>query len=416
MQNIIKISAGTNNMKKLLYLVTEDSYFYSHRLELASFIKQQGYEVAVATKCSKNNLQYKEAINNKNLKLFELKFFCRTSCINPFKEFLAFKELYYIYKTFKPDIVHHVAIKPIIYGTIIAQIVKVKRIINALAGLGFVFTEAKYDVWLQNIKLKIKQKVLQIIICKILKIIFNNNNNNKILLLQNQDDLVRLKQFIDFTKIKLAHVIIPGSGIVADRYFTVQPLNFTNYNIHNIKIVLVARLLWTKGIAEFVNAAKYIKNYIKQNNLLINPEFILYGDIDPKNPASVDYATITEWQNNGLIIWKKFCHNIVEAYTNCHIAVLPSYREGLPKSLLEAALCARAIVTTDVPGCREIVEHGVNGYLVPKQDSEALAKALLALIQDKNLIVNMGILGREKVYNKFSAKTIFPQMLDLYAN
>jgi glycosyltransferase involved in cell wall biosynthesis len=402
-------------MKKLLYLVAEDSYFYSHRLELASFIKQQGYEVAVATKCSKNNLQYKEAINNQDLKLFELKFFCRTSYINPFKEFLALKELYYIYKTFKPDIVHHVALKPIIYGTIIAQIVKVKRIINALAGLGFVFTEANYNTWFKNIKLKIKQKFLQIIISKILKIIFNNNNNNKILLLQNQDDLAKLKQFLDITKLNLVTAIIPGSGIVEDRYFTVQPLNFTN-DTRNIKIVLVARLLWTKGIAEFVNAAKYIKNYIKQNNLLINPEFILYGDIDPKNPASVDYATINQWQNQGLIIWKNFCHNIIEAYASCHIAVLPSYREGLPKSLLEAALCARAIVTTDVPGCREIVEHGVNGYLVPKQDSEALAKALLALMQDQNLIVNMGILGREKIYNKFSAKTIFPQMLDLYAN
>ncbi len=398
-------------MKKILYLVAEDSYFYSHRLELATFIKQQGYEVGVATKCSKYNPQYKQAIHNNNLQLFELKFFCRTSCINPFKEFLALKELYNIYKIFKPDIVHHVALKPIIYGTIIAQIVKVKCIINALAGLGFVFTEAKYSAWFKNIKLQLKQNFLQIILIKVLKIIFNNNKNNKILLLQNKDDLDKLNQFIDINKLKLTSTIIPGSGIITDRYFAISPLSFTNYNI---KIILAARLLWTKGIAEFIDAAKQIKTFIKKNNLAINPEFILYGNIDLKNPASINDTNINEWQNQGLIVWKKFDNNIIEAYNNSHIVVLPSYREGLPKSLLEAALCARAIVTTDVPGCREIVEHGVNGYLVPKQDSVALAKALLILMQDRNLMVKMGILGREKVYNKFSAQVVFPQMLALY--
>ena len=175
-------------------------------------------------------------------------------------------------------------------------------------------------------------------------------------------------------------------------------------------------MLWTKGIAEFVSAAKYIKDHIKKHNLFINPEFILYGDIDPKNPASIDYAMLDEWQKDGLILWKNFCYDVIGAYDNCHIAVLPSYREGLPKSLLEAALCARAIVTTDVPGCREIVEHGVNGYLVPKQNSEALANALLDLMQDQLLMSKMGILGREKACNKFSAQVIFPKMLELYTN
>ena len=121
------------------------------------------------------------------------------------------------------------------------------------------------------------------------------------------------------------------------------------------------------------------------------------------------------WQQRGLIVWKHFCSNIIEAYSNCHIAVLPSYREGLPRSLIEAALCARAIITTDVPGCREIVEQGVNGYLIPKQNSDALAEALLNLMKHPRLIIKMGILGREKVFNTFSAKVIFPKMLDLYA-
>ncbi|MGI9214099.1 MAG: glycosyltransferase [Gammaproteobacteria bacterium] len=123
-------------MTRLLYLIAEDSYFISHRLELALYAKQQGFEVAIATKCVK----HRDEILQQGLQLFELKFFNRSNYLNVFKEILALKELYLVYKKFKPDIVHQVALKPIVYGTIIARILKVPKIINALAGLGFVFT------------------------------------------------------------------------------------------------------------------------------------------------------------------------------------------------------------------------------------------------------------------------------------
>lgn len=398
-------------MKKILYLVTEAKYFCSHRLELANFAQQQGYKVAVATKCSANNAQYINIIKNLDLELYELKWFNRTSFINPFREILALKELYNIYKTFRPDIVHHVAIKPVIYGTIVADLIGVKKIINALAGLGFVFTEATYNKFFKNIILTTKQKILQFIITIIFNFIFNNKHNNKIILLQNKNDVDKLIEFINPNKLKAVIKIIAGSGVVIDQYLAARPLNNIN---NNIKIVLISRLLWTKGILEFVQAAAKVKDYIKNNNLAITTEFIMYGDIDVKNPAAVDDKAINKWQQDGLIVWKKFCTNVVEAYNDCHIAVLPSYREGLPKSLIEAALCARAIITTDVPGCREIVEHGVNGYLVPKQDSTALAQAILDLINNVDLIKHMGIKGREIVSNKFSADTIFPKMLELY--
>lgn len=398
-------------MKKILYLVTEAKYFCSHRLELANFVKQQGYKVAVATKCSESNIKYINIIKSLDLELYELKWFNRTSFINPLREILALKELYHIYKEFRPDIVHHVALKPVIYGTIIAEFFGVKKIINALAGLGFVFTEANYSKQLTNIILKAKQKILQFVITIIFKYIFNNKHNNKIILLQNKNDADKLMEFIDPNKLKVIVKIIAGSGVIVDRYFASKPLN----NISsNIKIVLMSRLLWTKGILEFVQAAAKIKAYVKNNNLAINPEFIIYGDIDVKNPAAVDYQSINKWQQAGLIVWKNFCTNVVEAYNDCHIVVLPSYREGLPKSLIEAALCSRAIITTDVPGCREIVEHGVNGYLIPKQDSAALAQAILDLINNIDLIIYMGIRSREIVSNKFAADIIFPKMLELY--
>lgn len=393
-------------MKKILYLIAEDSAFCSHRLELAVFMQQQGYQVAIATRCSKEQVKYKNEILQKKLQLFELKFFCRASCINPFKELLAFKELYNIYKTFKPDIVHHVALKPVIYGTIVAKFVRVNKIINALAGLGFVFT----DFETKNIKLIIKKKILQLIVFRVLKFIIKN----KILLLQNNDDLNILKKHLGINDSEVTTVIIQGSGINMEKYYKSEPLSNINFTDHKIKIMLISRLLWTKGIYEFVQAARQIQDYIKKNNLNIIPEFILYGDVDNKNPASLCYSDLKIWQEQGLIVWKNFCHDMVAAYSDCHIAVLPSYREGLPKTLLEAAACARAIVTTDVPGCREIVTDGVNGYLVPKQNSEMLASALLKLMQNKKLMINMGKIGRQKICDQFSEQIIFPKMLEIY--
>lgn len=409
-------------MKKILYLIAEDSYFCSHRLELATFMQQKGYKVAVATRCSKSI--YKNAILQNKIEIFELKFFCRANCINPFKEILAFKELYNIYSTFKPDIVHHVALKSVIYGTIVAKFTKVNKIINALAGLGFVFTEFTYKFnsnpiinYLKNIKLIIKQKILQLIVYKLLKlIIVSNKQQNKILLLQNNDDLDMLKKHTGINDSQVKVALVAGSGINIEKYYKSEPLNAVNFSNNNIKIVLISRLLWTKGIYEFVQAAKQIKNYIINNNLSIKPEFILYGDVDNKNPASVHYSDLKIWQEQGLITWKHFCHDVVAAYSDCHIAVLPSYREGLPKTLLEAAACARAIVTTDVPGCRDIVVDGVNGYLVPKQNSDRLVSALLKLMQDQELMINMGKIGRQKIYDQFSEQFIFPKTLEVYVS
>ena len=407
-------------MKKILYLVAEGSYFCSHRLELAAFMQQQGYIVAVATSCAHSI--YKDKILQKKLQLFELRFFCRASCTNPFKEILALKELYSIYQKFKPDIVHHVALKPVIYGTLVAKFTKVNKIVNALGGLGFIFTEFNYkfntnniiNFW-KNININLKQKILRSIVYKILKItIINNKQQNKILLLQNQDDLDILKKVTNVNNMELNTAIIAGSGLNVAKYYPSEPLSQINFIDNKIKIVLISRLLWTKGIYEFVQAATKIKDYINKNNLNINPEFILYGDIDHKNPAAVDYLTLKQWQDAGLIIWKNFCHDMVSAYRDCHIAVLPSYREGLPKTLLEAAACARAIITTDVPGCREVVIDGVNGYLVPKQNSDSLANALLKLMQNKELMVNMGKLGRQRMCDIFAEQIIFPQTLEVY--
>jgi glycosyltransferase involved in cell wall biosynthesis len=410
-------------MAKILYVVAEDHYFCSHRLELAAYMQQLGHTVAVATNCS-SNPKYQQEITAAQIQIYQLKYFCRSSVINPFKELLAIRELYRVYKSFRPDLVHHVALKPVIYGSIAAKLARVKNIINALAGLGFVFTPFKYNnSKYNNLKIMIKQKILQLIVYKLLKLIISNkfsqsigstNDSNKTLLLQNKDDLEVLKYCTKLQEQQFNYSIIPGSGINMAKYWPSMPLNHNAFTSNKIKIVLISRLLWTKGISEFVAAAKQVKKYFLDNNIAVNPEFILYGDLDPKNPASISYQDLSNWQERGLITWKNYCHDLVAAYSDCHIAVLPSYREGLPKTLLEAAACARAIITTDVPGCREIVSNGVNGYLVPKSDSNKLAQALLQLIQNQQDIIKMGKSSRERVINKFSSEVILPQMLQLY--
>lgn len=399
-------------MPKILYLVTEDTYFVSHRLELALYAKQQGLEVAVATKCVK----YYDYLCNKGLQVFNLQSFNRSNCLNPIQEILALKELYTIYRQFKPDIVHQVALKPIIYGTIIARVLNVPKIINAIAGLGFVFTQVKNQRINFFIKLKIfiKQKILKIILKNLFKVIFKYFfRTNDILLLQNRDDLVTLKQLCQIDNFHFNVKIIYGSGINMDLYLKVSELTIMNFK-DNLNIVMLSRLLWTKGVYEFVSAARIIKNYFVKNNIKINLNFILYGDIDKKNPATVSYQDLKTWQAEGWIVWRDFCQNVAAAYQDAHIVVLPSYREGLPKSLLEALACARAIVTTDVPGCKEIVKHGLNGYLVPKQNSARLAEMLLNLIQNPELIINMGNAGRKIAVEKFSKDIILPKIFDLY--
>ncbi len=400
-------------MTRLLYLIAEDSYFISHRLELALYAKQQGFEVAIATRCVK----HRDKILQQGLQLFELKFFNRSNYLNIFKEILALKELYLVYKKFKPDIVHQVALKPIVYGTIIARILKVPKIINALAGLGFVFTEFK-KINSFKLKILIKQKILKIIMKNLFKIIFLwLYRSNDVLLLQNQDDLASIKDMCKVNDFKFKVFIIYGSGINMHKYLKVKPLNILDFK-QDIKIVMLSRLLWTKGVYEFVAAALQIKQdlikYNLKNNLKINPTFILYGDIDKQNPATINYHDLGLWQAKGLIVWRDFCQDVIVAYQDAHIVVLPSYREGLPKSLLEALVCARAIVTTDVPGCREVVKHGINGYLVPKQDSSKLADVLLSLIQAPELIINMGNAGREIAAKEFSNEIILPKIFDLY--
>lgn len=379
-------------MPKLLFLIAEDRYFWSHRLNLGKAAVKAGYQVALATR----SLEHLAQIEALGIQVFPLHHFTRGG-LNPFRQLLSLKELYSIYKTYKPDIAHHVAMKPIVLGTLIATWLKVPRIINAFGGLGYLFTDSSKQ---RSLFTRFKKASLRFCVSYLLRFLFSANTVSVVL--QNKDDKNTLIQATHLSPSKIT--LIPGAGIDID-VFKLSPMPPL---ASPIIITCIARLLWDKGIGELVLAAKILKEQS------ISAQVVLYGMPDSENPASIDKSQLLAWHAANDIIWRGYCTDVVKAYADSHIAVLPSYREGLPKSLLEAASCGRPIVTTDVPGCREVVAHGENGYLVPKQNAQALANALITLCNDSALRFRMGLAGRKRVENIFQDALIQQQTLALY--
>lgn len=380
--------------KKLLFLIAEDSTFCTHRINLAKEALKAGFEVAIATRCS----QHQHFIKQAGIQVFPLESFNRSS-LNPLKQIQSLAELNRIYSTYQPDICHHVAMKPVIFGSLVARFNQVPKIINALGGLGYIFTPANETKLLR----KIRKLALRKIALGFFRWIFKNPNTK--LILQNPDDINTLVSAGCIQKDKIT--LIRGAGVDINA-FAPQPALPHPLDKEPVIISCVSRILWDKGIGELVDAAKIMQAKG------IPSKIILYGEPDQANPTSVPLATIRSWHESQIIEWRGHCQNVAKAYAECHIAVLPSYREGLPKTLLEAASSARPIVTTDVPGCREVVQNQENGLLVPARNARALANALIYLCQDAALREKMGAAGRARVEKYFSDTLIHQQTLALY--
>jgi glycosyltransferase involved in cell wall biosynthesis len=370
-----------NRNMKLVFFVTEDWYFCSHRLSLAIAAKEAGYEVTVVTRVKNHG----ERIRTAGLNLIPLDLSRRG--INPFTELKIIFRLISIYKSERPVIVHHVALKPVLYGAIAVYFAKVPFMVNALAGLGFLFSSKDY-----------KAKIMQPFIIFLFGLIFNRKNCQ--LILQNPDDVSILKEIVIENNISL----IRGSGVDMNK-FTIQP-EPTGTPI----IILASRLLWDKGVGEFVKAAEILKEK------KIEARFVLIGSNDSDNPSSIPEKQLIIWDNEKNIEWWGHKSNMAEIFAQSTIVCLPStYGEGVPKVLIEAAACGKPIVTTDSPGCREIVKDRVNGILVPIKDAYAVASAVLELIEQPNLRKEMGIKGRDLVLNEFSVGEVIRKTLEVYA-
>lgn len=367
---------------KILYFVTEDWYFCSHRLPLAIAARDSGFEVAVVTRPQKHA---QKIIGNK-FKLIPLH--VHRSGLNPLQDISTIFKLINIYRRERPDIVHHVALKPVIYGSIAARIAQVPFVVNALTGLGFVFiSNRKTAMFLKNI--------LRVCFRYIL------NNPNSRLIIQNPDDMELLEKTCLIKK-KLM-VLIKGSGVDTAVFSpTPKPEAVP-------EVVLASRMLWDKGIGEFVKAAQTLKSQG------VKAYFMLVGGSDPENPAAISTEQLKKWHKEGYVQWIGHTEDILKLFSRSHIVCLPtSYGEGVPKVLIEAAACGLPIVATDVPGCREIVKNGINGFLVPAKNAQLLAEAILTLINSPLLRSEMGKKGRELVEKEFSIEKVISETLTVY--
>jgi GT2 family glycosyltransferase len=368
---------------KILFLITEDWYFWSHRLPIARAARDSGFEVLIATRVH----DHKACIEKEGFRLIPISLERKSRRL--IKELQGFIEIVKIYKQEKPDIVHHVAIKPVLYGSWAAKISNVPFVVNAIAGLGFIFVA-------QGKKSSIVRRVAQMAY----KAAFLPKNTVGIF--QNPDDL---NLFINAKILKKKRtVIIRGSGVDTSIYQNTPEKNGVPC------IVLASRMLWDKGIGEFIDAAKQIQEQGMKYR------FLLIGDPDPENPMSIPESILKKWNHDGIIEWKNHSDDIPKIFANANIVVLPSYREGLPKVLLEAASCGRAIVATDVPGCREIIRNNENGFLIPPYDANALAEAIKDLATNKEKRISMGKRNREIVINEFAEEIVVQKTMNIYNN
>ena len=371
----------TRARPKILYLVTEDWYFCSHRLPIARAARDAGFEVVVATRVQSHG----EKILDEGFRLVPLRW--RRRSLNPWRETRVLVDLVKIYRRERPDVVHHVALKPAVYGSLAARVCRTPSVVNTVAGLGYVFTSRQT-----------KAAALKPLLRLAFRFLFNRPNVR--LIVQNPDDGEALARFCRVRPEQT--VLIRGSGVDLSRFVPMpEPAGAPN-------VTLVSRMLWDKGVGELVEAARRLR---ESGDAI---RVTLVGSPDPENPASIPESQLKTWQREGLVDWLGYREDILNVWADTTIAALPTYREGVPKTLIEAAACARPIIATDVPGCREIVKSGENGFLVPARDAGALVDAIRRLARDPELRRRMGAKGREHAANGFSEETVVEQTMAVY--
>ncbi len=372
---------------KLLYLVTEDSYFYSHRLPMARAARDAGLDVVVVA----NVVCHGEAIEREGFRVIPLSLERRS--LNPFRALCHIMQINKIYRRERPDIVHHIAMKPVLFGSIAAWMAGVPRVVNAFAGLGYVFTA---DDFLAG--------SLRVFLSPVFRILLGRRGS--CLLLQNHDDLARLRRMKIIRNDNVA--VIPGSGIDLD----VWPEQPCPPDGDQFIYVYAGRMIGIKGLQTLKTAMAILERRAAHIHLW------LCGGPDLANPGSWTEENLRAWDSAAPnVTYKGRCPDMKKIWAQAYAAVQPSYGgEGVPKSLLEAAASARPIIATNVPGCRDMVDEGRNGFLVPAHDPAALADALEKLAGlSQTERTTMGRASRDLIVRKhMSASAVAAQTKELY--
>ena len=366
----------------LIFLVTEDWYFWSHRLAVARAARRAGARVIVATRVDRHGA----AMRAEGFEVVALPWRRRSSRV--WDEFRALSDIVRLYRRERPGLVHHVAVKPVVYGGIAARLAGARTHVNAIAGFGYVETSRQ-----------VRARVLRGVFRAVLRAVWGGPGVHAIV--QNPDDLeaLRAARLLDDAHIHM----IRGSGVDVGR-FAPSP----EPPLPPVRAVYAGRLLESKGVRELVDAARLLRER------RVPVEIVLVGGPDEENPESIGVDTVRAWEKEGLVRYAAWSDDMPAVWRGAHIAVLPSYREGLPKALLEAAACGRAIVATDVPGCREIARLGLNALCVPPRDAPALARAIEQLASDPALRARFASAGRELVAREYSEAAVVAATLDLY--
>jgi glycosyltransferase involved in cell wall biosynthesis len=367
--------------RTILYLVTEDWYFWSHRLPFARAARDSGARIVVACRLA----DHAERIREEGFHAIDIPF--DRSGMNPIRDLRTLRAILDLYRRDPPDLVHHVAMKPVLYGGIAAWRAGIPCVVNAMAGLGFLFIGGG-----------LKARLIRGLVERAFRLL--NNRADTLLIVQNRDDADLFEHRIGVHRDRIR--IVRGSGVDTVRFApTPEPDG-------DPVAVCVSRMLWDKGIGELVQAARVLKT--RGVALTVR----LVGPTDA-NPASIPEQALAAWHAEGVVDVPGPSSDIPQVYADAHIAVLPSYREGLPKSLLEGAAMGRPVVATDVPGCREICRDGETGIRVPLRAVEELADALETLARDPDLRRRLGAGARTAVEGEFSEEIVVGETLALYA-
>ena len=368
---------------KLVLFANTDWYLYNFRRSLALALRDAGHELLLISPPG----PYGAKLRALGLRWESVPMDRRS--LNPVREALLLLHLVRLLRRERPDIVHGFTIKCAVYGSLAARLAGVPGRVNAVAGMGYVF-----------ISNSLKARVLRPIVRALLKLALGGRNAR--LILQNPDDVALFERagLVDASQVRL----IQGSGVDCSRFLP----DAKRQPGSRLRVLLPARLLWDKGLAEYVQAARLLRAEGRQI------DFLLAGDPDPGNPAAVPEADVRAWVEQGLVQWLGHVDDMPALLRSVDIVALPSYREGLPKGLIEAAASGCALVTTDVPGCREVVTHEVDGLLVPVRNGAALARAVARLQEDPALRARLADAGRHKALEHFDERIVIRNTLAVY--
>lgn len=368
--------------RRIVYVANTSWYLFNFRLSLMKQMAEGGWRVIAVAPPDR----YSEGLKASGIEYHPMSM--SRNGINPLTDTDLALNLLILYQKMRPDLVHHFTIKPVIYGSLAARLARMPAVVNAVTGLGYVYSAHR-----------LKAKLLKPWVDKAYYLALNRDNTRAVF--QNPDDR---DAFLSRGLLKPSQaVLIRGSGVNTERFAPHpepggEPV-----------ILLSARMLWNKGIGSLVDAARFLRKW------RIPGRIVLAGGADPGNPESIPGNQLKEWDEEGIVTWLGHREDMPEVLKKSHIAVLPTtYGEGVPRSLIEAAASGRPIVATDMPGCREIVRNGDNGFLVPANNPVALAEALRVLVEDPSLRKRMGIRGREIALAEFAEERVIGSTVKLY--